>query len=162
MEAGELLRQKLLSSLHHYVLVKVLLFTVEGRERFDGSLMVTLRMGASVAVGKFHCLFVTGLHYFKHVSWELFKEEGLKLDEYSLYCIGRGPSLIDLLLVFVQDVKTDTNISKHIWVSHRSEQFNCRGRDWIVLWECKFDMENSSLEYSAFWASEVSVPDVKR
>lgn len=105
----------------------ILLLVVEGRVRLDGSLMVALGVCASEAVGLTHSVLAAHFRLSEQVRWQLLEEERLQLNKNSLNCVGRCPTLVDLLLFWIKYIKTDTGLIEDVRVRNRSEEAD-RGR----------------------------------
>ena len=104
MEACQLFIKKLIRRFDHEERIEIFLLVVEGRVRLDGALVVALWVGASVGVRQTDGLLAASFVNSKCVSWELLKEEGLKLDQDCFHCISGCPSLVDLFLLWVKDI----------------------------------------------------------
>jgi hypothetical protein len=161
MEAHKLIAKELIWGFYHNKRLDVLFLIVEGRVGFDGALMVALRVEASISVGSLDGFSVLNFVVDQSVLQAVTEQERLKLDQNCLNGICRCPTLIDLLLVRIKDVKTDAGASWNVGMLDRSEQSDSRRSYRVILWESYLNMEDTTFEGRPDGSSEVSVPGVE-
>ena len=160
MEAGKLFSKQLFSFLHHDERSDIFLLLVKGRIWLNGALVIAVWMRATVGVSLAHSFFAIDASLSKQVNRQFLEEERLQLDEDGLYSVCGGPSLIDLFLLDVKDVKTNGCLVEHVGVGHWGKEADRGWRDGVVLGEGDLQMEHTALEGGTFGATQVCVPDV--
>ena len=158
MKAYQLLIHQLIRSLQHYELVQVLLLIVEGRIRFYGTLMIAIRMITSICISKSNAFFDSCLCFLGFITWRLFKEEWLELDQDCLNCVSWGPTLIQWLLGQVNYIHTDCVLIKYKSMGNGSKKSERRWTNWIVRRESHWEVEDTTFIWSSFRSSQVTMP----